>query len=172
MKQICLVMAISVLGGLVPRATVAQQSGSQETAAGGDAAPIVQEDVQGNPARASQESPVRVAVENNAYPDMHIYVVYAGGLSRSLGMVTGLSKRTLVIPRQLVQTHSDIQLLADPIGGSQGYLSETLFVSPGERVRFTIQNLPSLSSAWIEAGQAAEDGEDADAGRADTHPSV
>lgn len=162
MKQICLVVATSLLCGLVPHAMLAQQSTSGELASGGDAAPILQENFQEHDTPASQDSPVQIAVENNAYLDMHVYVIYSGGLSRSLGMVTGLSKRTLVIPRQVIHTHSEIQLFADPIGGSQGYLSETMFASPGQRVRFTIQNLPSLSSAWIEGGYAEEEEEEED----------
>lgn len=116
---------------------------------------------QGTRTRVPRDGPVQVAVENNAYLDMHIYVYYSGGQSRSLGMVSGLSRRTLVIPNQVVQTLSGIQLFADPIGTSQGYLSQTLLAYPGQRIRFTIQNLLSLSSAWIEGGYAEEE-EDAD----------
>ena len=168
MKHIGLVVATSMLFGLVPGAMLAQQSTSGDPAASGDASPALHETVQEDDTRVSQDSPVQIAVENNAYLDMHVYVIYSGGLSRSLGMVTGLSKRTLVIPRQVIHTHSEIQLFADPIGGNQGYLSETMFASPGERIRFTIQNLPGLSTAWIEADYAEEDAD----GRADTAPAV
>ena len=168
MKQIGLVVATSVLFGLVPGAMLAQQPTSGDPASSGGENPALHETIEGNDARAPQDRPVQIAVENNAYLDMHIYVIYSGGLSRSLGMVTGLSKRTLVIPRQLIHTHSEIQLFADPIGGSQGYLSETMFASPGERIRFTIQNLPGLSTAWIEADHAEEEADES----ADTAPAV
>ena len=62
---------------------------------------------------------------------MHIYVVYAAGQQRSLGMVTGLTRRTLVIPAQVIQTLSGIQLFADPIGTDRGYVSQTLLAYPG-----------------------------------------
>ena len=163
MKQIGLVVATSVLLGLVPDTMLAQQSTSGDPASSAGDSPALHETVQGNDAPAPQDNPVQISVENNAYLDMHIYVVYSGGLSRSLGMVTGLSKRTLSIPRQVIHTHSEIQLFADPIGGSQGYLSETMFASPGDRIRFTVQNLPGLSTAWIEAGYAEKEaGEGAD----------
>ncbi|MDE0082070.1 MAG: hypothetical protein OXT72_05420 [Gammaproteobacteria bacterium] len=168
MKQIGLVVATSVLFGLVPGTMLAHQPTSGDPASSGGDTPALHETVQGKDTRAPQDTPVQIAVENNAYLDMHIYVIYSGGLSRSLGMVTGLSKRTLVIPRQVIHTHSEIQLFADPIGGNQGYLSETMFASPGERIRFTIQNLPGLSTAWIEAGYAEEEADE----RADTAPAV
>ena len=168
MKQIGLVVASSVLFGLVPGTMLAQQPTSGDPASSGGETTALHETIQGNDTRASQDSPVQVSVENNAYLDMHVYVIYSGGLSRSLGMVTGLSKRTLSIPRQVIHTHSEIQLFADPIGGNQGYLSETMFASPGERIRFTIQNLPGLSTAWIEADYAEKEADEAP----DTAPAV
>ncbi len=109
--------------------------------------------------RALRDGPVEVRVDNNAYLDMHVYVVYAAGQQRSLGMVTGLSRRTLVIPAQVIQTLSGIQLFADPIGTDRGYLSQRILASPGQRIRFTIQNLLSLSTAWVEGRIGGEDGE-------------
>ncbi|MDE0083860.1 MAG: hypothetical protein OXT72_14555 [Gammaproteobacteria bacterium] len=115
--------------------------------------------------RAPRDGPVEVRVENNAYLDMHIYVVYGPGQQRSLGMVTGLSRRTLVIPAQVIQTLSGIQLLADPIGTDRGFLSQPILAYPGQRVRFTIQNLLSLSTAWVEGrvGRDEDEDEEADA---------
>ena len=110
--------------------------------------------------RATRDGPVEVRVENNAYLDMHVYVVYAAGQQRSLGMVTGLSRRTLVIPAQVIQTLSGIQLFADPIGTDRGYLSQRILASPGQRIRFTIQNLLSLSTAWVEGRFGGDDAED------------
>lgn len=169
MKNIFLLIATSMLYGLVPSALPAQKSTSGYPASGGDMTPVLQENFQEDHTRAPQDNTVPIAVDNNAYLDMHIYVVYSGGLSRSLGMVTGLSKRTLVIPRSVIQTHREIQILADPIGGSQGYLSDTMFAYPGQRVHLTIQNLLSLSSAWIEDDYAEEE-EDAEG--ADTPPTI
>ena len=112
--------------------------------------------------RAVRDGPVEVRVENNAYLDMHVYVVYGAGQQRSLGMVTGLSRRTLVIPSQVIQTLSGIQLYADPIGATRGYLSHSLLAYPGQRIRFTIQNLLSLSTAWVEGRVGGEDEGEAD----------
>ncbi len=112
--------------------------------------------------RAPRDGPVEVRVENNAYLDMHIYVVYAAGQQRSLGMVTGLTRRTLVIPAQVIQTLSGIQLFADPIGTDRGYVSQTLLAYPGQRIRFTIQNLLSLSTAWVEGRIGGDDAEEAE----------
>lgn len=113
--------------------------------------------------RAPRDGPVEVRVENNAYLDMHIYVVYSAGQQRSLGMVTGLTRRTLVIPAQVIQTLSGIQLFADPIGTDRGFLSPPVLASPGQRIRFTIQNLLSLSTVWVEGRVGREEDEDEEA---------
>ena len=111
-------------------------------------------------ARATRDGPVEVRVENNAYLDMHVYVVYGAGQQRSLGMVTGLTRRTLVVPNQVIQNLSGIQLYADPIGSSRGFMSRPLLAYPGQRIRFTIQNLLSLSTAWVEGRIGSEDDEE------------
>ena len=86
---------------------------------------------------------------NNGFPDMHIYVLQSGQ-SRSLGMATGLSETTLTLPRQIVESLREIQILADPIGASRPYVTPFLLAYPGERIRLTIQNVLSLSTAWVE----------------------
>ena len=86
-------------------------------------------------------------MQNNAYLDMHIYVVQSGQ-RRSLGIATGLSEATLTLPRQMARR--EIQILADPIGASQSYVTPFLYAYPGERIRVIIQNLLSLSTAWVE----------------------
>ena len=78
MKKICLVVATAVLYGLVPSTMLAQQSTSGDPASSGDTAPILQEEIQENHTRASRDRPVQIAVENNAFLDMHVYVVYSG----------------------------------------------------------------------------------------------
>ena len=113
--------------------------------------------------RAPRDGPVEVRVENNAYLDMHIYVVYGAGQQRSLGMVTGLTRRTLVVPNQVIQTLSGIQLFADPIGSSRGFMSQPILAYPGQRIRFTIQNLLSLSTAWVEGRIGREDDQEEEA---------
>ena len=69
------------------------------------------------------------------------------------GIATGLSEATLTLPRQIARR--EIQILADPIGGSQSYVTPFLLAYPGERIRVIIQNLLSLSTAWVE--DAVED---------------
>ena len=86
---------------------------------------------------------------NNGFLDMHIYVLQSGQ-SRSLGMATGLSQTTLTLPRQIVESLREIQIVADPIGGFRPYVTPFLLAYPGERIRVTIQNLLSFSTAWVE----------------------
>ncbi len=116
-------------------------------------------------ASASEENPfqsggarrgglIEVLVVNNGYLDMHIYVVQSGQ-RRSLGMVTGLTQATMTLPRQIVESGRELQLLGDPIGSSRLYVSPFLYAYPGTRIRLTIQNLLSLSTTWVEDGGPA-----------------
>ena len=101
-------------------------------------------------AGARRAGPIEVLVVNNGYLDMHIHVVQSGQ-RQSLGMVTGLTQATMTLPRQIVESGRELQLLGDPIGGSRPYVSPFLFAYPGTRIRLTIQDLLSLSTAWVES---------------------
>ncbi|MBW3572067.1 MAG: hypothetical protein KY467_13280, partial [Gemmatimonadetes bacterium] len=61
-----------------------------------------------------------VDVANNGFADVTVYVVQSGMRWR-LGTVTGLSEQRFTLRPS---THGgNVHLLADPIGGSPGYLS-------------------------------------------------
>lgn len=87
---------------------------------------------------------IDVVVHNNAWLDMHVYVVQSG-LTESLGMVTGLSADTLMLPRTIAESGQDMRILADPIGGFGSYLSPTLLVDPGDEIDVDIENNLDLS---------------------------
>jgi hypothetical protein len=76
-------------------------------------------------------------VDNRGYPDMVIYAI-DGGRRQRLGTAVGNSTTKLTIPASLIGLGRDLQLLADPIGGSRSSVSDRLFVRPGEEVRLII----------------------------------
>lgn len=78
-----------------------------------------------------------VQVENQGFADMVIYAV-SGGQRIRLGLATGNSTRTFTIPRYLVGGATPVQFLADPVGGNQTPVSETMAVQPGDLVTLTI----------------------------------
>ena len=101
----------------------------------------------GTPPQAIAQEPqgIKVMVDNNSYFDMHVYAVQAG-MRRSLGLVTGLSKRSLEIPRTFVESGRDIQLLADPIGSRGYYLTDGFYLYPGTQLNLNLQQ--NLGLSW------------------------
>ena len=95
---------------------------------------------------AQQAQGITVVVENHSFFDMHVYAVQSGQ-RRSLGLATGLSKRTFQLPRTLAESDRKIQILADPIGSRGGYVTELLFLDPGEQVNLILEN--NLNLSWI-----------------------
>ena len=75
----------------------------------------------------------RVVVDNQAFPDMDIFVL-EGGRRVRLGMAGGNSKTTFTIPKYLVRSLTSIRFYADPIGGNRTPVTEEIQVSPGDEV--------------------------------------
>lgn len=100
--------------------------------------------------------PVEVLVINNGFLDMHLYVIQ-GGAPMSLGMVTGLTRYTFNLPRTISDSGREMQILADPIGGFDRYVTPYLLAYPGQRIRVEIQNSVNLSTAWVEDRYDEED---------------
>ena len=82
-------------------------------------------------------APTRLIVDNQAFPDMTIYVL-EGGRRVRLGMAGGNSKTTFTLPKYLVRTLTSVRFLADPIGGTRTPVSESIQVSPGDEVTLRI----------------------------------
>lgn len=93
---------------------------------------------------AQEGREVHVVVDNQGYYDMHVYVL-DGGTRRSLGLATGLSKREFTLPQIVVDSHRDVRILADPIGGRNAYVSQTLLAGPGDWITVVIRDNPNLS---------------------------
>ena len=72
------------------------------------------------------------------FADVTVYAISATGARVRLGQVNGNSTQRLALPAYLVRGGERLRFLADPIGGSQGPVSEELYVAPGEAVTLTI----------------------------------
>lgn len=78
-----------------------------------------------------------VVVENQAWVDVDVFVMYGGTRSR-LGMVTGNSERRFTLRPAVVGGGRDVRFLADPVGSDRTALSFEIYVAPGQEVRLTI----------------------------------
>jgi hypothetical protein len=86
---------------------------------------------------AAPQPQTTVEVDNRAFLDMTIYVTRGNERVR-LGVATGASKTTLVIPAYFVQGYPVLRFVADPIGGTHAQVSEDVNVSPGDEVTMQI----------------------------------
>ena len=79
-----------------------------------------------------------LAVDNRAFTDMTIYLVESGGSRRRLGLATGLSTTVFTIPATVVGRGRELQFYVDPVGSDRTGTSNSLYVTPGQRVVLTI----------------------------------
>jgi len=100
--------------------------------------------VDSSPAPSSHGIPV--LIDNQNYSDMDIYLLQ-GGQPVLVGQASGLSKTTLTI-RNVILGSGRLRLLAQPIGATRPIRTQTLIVSPGESVFWTIGSDPATSSAY------------------------
>lgn len=103
----------------------------------------------GNPPPAGElDVPVTVEVRNRNWLDVHAYVVGAGQRF-SLGLVTSNDEQEFTVPRIAMSSARDLVFIALPVGSRVGYVSEGLYVEPGDHVVWTIQNNLAQSSLSI-----------------------
>lgn len=87
--------------------------------------------------RAPNES-AKVEVENQAFSDMTVYVLDAGGSRRRIGTATGLSTTVLTIPQSVFGNGREVLFVVDPIGSSRTARTNRIYVTPGDQVRMVI----------------------------------
>jgi FtsP/CotA-like multicopper oxidase with cupredoxin domain len=79
---------------------------------------------------------------------MTVYAVR--GTSRiRLGMVTSMATQVFRLPEAVAGGAGGVRLLADPIGGSEQFLTPAMRVSPGDEVKLEIQNQLQISTVSI-----------------------
>lgn len=89
---------------------------------------------------ATVEVQTTLVVKNDSYLDHNIYLLQ--GMQRiRMGTARGLSTSRFTIPRQYVFGVSQLQFLADPIGGNATPVSHPINVSPGDEVHLQIRGM-------------------------------
>lgn len=79
-------------------------------------------------------------VDNRSFNDMTIYVLRSSQRVR-LGTATGNGTTRFTIPPHLIFGATSLQFLADPIGGNQRPVSESIVVSAGDEITLQIPPL-------------------------------
>ena len=92
---------------------------------------------------------VPVEVENQHFLDVNVYVLAQGNRTR-IGSATGSRTTTLMIPKAFLSGYAGtVQLAADPVGSTQGLVSEGFTLRPGDIVHWTIASNLAHSSVAI-----------------------
>ncbi len=89
-----------------------------------------------------------VEVTNYNWSDIHAYV-FAGGQRFSLGLVTSQGTREFTLSRSVLSGTRDLVFVADPIGSVLAYVSDGVYVQPGDRVTWTVHNNLAQSSVSV-----------------------
>ncbi len=87
-------------------------------------------------------------VTNDSWYNIRVYVADQGR-RQSLGSVSSYESSTFEVPRDMVDTSGEIQLLADPVGSTTNYRSSPVLVGPGQVVQWTVQNSRSQTYSSI-----------------------
>ena len=91
---------------------------------------------------------LEIAVTNNNWMDMTVYVVRSGARMR-VGAVTGMTSKLFHLPKSLIAEGGEMRLMADPMGSQQGYTTAPILTGPGTRVEWYLENNLALSSYRI-----------------------
>ncbi|HMH83313.1 MAG TPA: hypothetical protein VK531_10615, partial [Gemmatimonadales bacterium] len=68
---------------------------------------------------------------------MNIFII-RGGQRLRLGMVPGLSSRTLMVRPEMIGYGTELRFEVHPIGGRSNPITETMTVHPGDVIQLTI----------------------------------
>jgi len=95
---------------------------------------------------SAQPQPERTAVtvKNDNWLDVTIFAVRGGARTR-LGFVTGMSRGTFPVPSDFAPDGT-LQLMVDPVGGHNVYVTDRIVVNSGQRVELTVAQVLRMSS--------------------------
>ena len=86
-----------------------------------------------------------VTVRNDNWLDVVIYAIRGTARFR-IGTVGGSSTQTFRLTSAAMSGDAPIQILADPIGASRGYLTDPVVLGPGQRLELQVGSTISISS--------------------------
>lgn len=96
----------------------------------------------------ARDRPVTVEVENQSWNTVHVYVL-AGGQYQSLGQLSSQNTERYGIPRGMLGQRKEIRLAADPIGSRGAFISDRIFVEPGDAVSWTLTEPLAHSRVFV-----------------------
>jgi hypothetical protein len=92
--------------------------------------------------------PIRLEVLNHNWSDVTVFVLREGSRDR-VGVATAATTTVLSIPRHLLGQLRVVQLIADPIGSSNGITSEAILLKPGMQVTWRLESDLRRSSVMV-----------------------
>ncbi len=96
-------------------------------------------------ATRSLSAPATVKVANYNWMDVNVYAVQ-GGTRVRLGTVTTMGSGVFQIPARFLAQSGSVRLLVDPIGSTEGYMTDGILVHGGQQISFSVQNALQFSS--------------------------
>jgi hypothetical protein len=94
---------------------------------------------------SSLSSPATVKVANYNWMDVNVYAVQ-GGTRLRLGTVTTMGSSTFQLPARFLSQSNSVRLMVDPIGSTEGYMTDGILVHGGQQISFNVQNALQFSS--------------------------
>ena len=88
----------------------------------------------------------KLHIDNRNWLDMRIYAL-RGADRIALLSITSMRRDSVPLPRSLLMG-SGFRLQADPVG-NRPYLSNTIYLRPGQTVWWRLENVLEQSSLWI-----------------------
>ncbi|HYH78266.1 MAG TPA: hypothetical protein VEX86_00665 [Longimicrobium sp.] len=99
-------------------------------------------------ASRSAPSSATVRVNNYNWMDVNVYAVQ-GGTRVRLGSVTSMSNGTFQLPSRFLMQSSSVRLMVDPVGSTEGYMTDGILVQGGQQISFNVQNSLRFSSVSV-----------------------
>jgi hypothetical protein len=87
-------------------------------------------------------------VTNRNWEDLLVYIT-KGESELRLGVVPGLSTRTLFVPAPFIASATGFQLVAGPRSAPRRYISQTFDVSPGHSIYWIVEYRRTTSSVTV-----------------------
>lgn len=89
-----------------------------------------------------------VTVTNHNWSTVNVFLL-SGGIRHRLGTVTSQRTEQFTIPRSAIRPDGGVRLLVDPVGGAPEFVTDAFRVTPGQVVRFDVQQRLAVSSFGV-----------------------
>ncbi len=106
--------------------------------------------------RAVAQRQTAIRIRNDNWSDVKVYLVHASGaMPVRLGTVTSMSTRRIplrgAVASQL-SSQGSLRFEIRPLGSRRGYMTHSVFMTPGDVMHLTVANLLRNSTLVVRAG--------------------